>query len=109
MRISMAGAVALMTLAGIATVGTALAADAPMSSLMTVKIGVTDFKKSTDYYVKYLGMKEGAQYNPAEKAVDWQTTQLKGASCYLTRSRFREPYSMSNTDSLSWKAQVNRT
>jgi len=68
MRTLLAGAVALMALAGVAK-----AADAPMSSLMTVKIGVTDFKKSTDYYVKYLGMKEGAQYNPAEKAVDWQT------------------------------------
>jgi catechol 2,3-dioxygenase-like lactoylglutathione lyase family enzyme len=65
----MAGALALM-----ASVGTAQAADAPMSSLMTVKIGVTDFKKSTDFYVKFLGMKEGAQYNPAEKAVDWPTS-----------------------------------
>jgi len=69
----MAGAVALTVLAGTATVGTALAADAPMASLMTVKIGVTDFKKATDFYVKFLGMKEGAQYNPAEKAVDWPT------------------------------------
>jgi len=64
----MAGAVALMALAG-----TARAADAPVSSLMTVKIGVTDFRKSTDFYVKFLGMKEGAQYNAAEKAVDWPT------------------------------------
>lgn len=68
MRVLVAGAMALMALAG-----TALAADAPVSSLMTVKIGVTDFKKSTDFYVKFLGMKEGAQYNPAEKAVDWPT------------------------------------
>jgi catechol 2,3-dioxygenase-like lactoylglutathione lyase family enzyme len=63
----MAGALALMALAGMAR------ADAPISSLMTVKIGVTDFKKATNFYVKFLGMKEGAQYNPAEKAVDWQT------------------------------------
>jgi catechol 2,3-dioxygenase-like lactoylglutathione lyase family enzyme len=66
MRILIAGAVALMALAGMAR-----AADAPMSSLMSVKIGVTDFQKSTDFYVKFLGMKAGAQYNPAEKAVDW--------------------------------------
>ena len=68
MKLLMAGAVALMALTG-----TGQAADAPMASLMTVKIGVTDFKKSTDFYVKYLGMKEGAQYNAAEKAVDWPT------------------------------------
>ena len=73
MKILMAGAVALMALAGSAQIGTARAADAPMASLMTVKIGVTDFKKSTDFYVRFLGMKEGAQYNAAEKAVDWQT------------------------------------
>jgi catechol 2,3-dioxygenase-like lactoylglutathione lyase family enzyme len=40
---------------------------------MTVKIGVKDFQKSTDFYVKFLGMKAGAQYNPAEKALDWGT------------------------------------
>jgi catechol 2,3-dioxygenase-like lactoylglutathione lyase family enzyme len=68
MRILTAGAMAVLALAG-----TAYAADAPMASLMTVKIGVTDFKKSTDFYVKFLGMKEGAQYNPSEKAVDWPT------------------------------------
>ncbi len=68
MKIMMAGAVALMALAGAAR-----AADAPMASLMTVKIGVTDFQKSTDFYVKFLGMKAGAKYNPAEKAVDWPT------------------------------------
>lgn len=68
MKILMACAVALMALAG-----GARAADAPTASLMTVKIGVTDFKKSTDFYVRFLGMKEGAQYNPAEKAVDWPT------------------------------------
>ena len=62
MKIVVASAVALMALAG-----TARAADTPVASLMTVKIGVTDF------YVKFLGMKAGAQYNPAEKAVDWPT------------------------------------
>jgi catechol 2,3-dioxygenase-like lactoylglutathione lyase family enzyme len=66
MKIVMTGALALMALAG-----TAQAADAPVSSLMTVKIGVKDFQKSTDFYVKFLGMKAGAQYNPAEKALDW--------------------------------------
>jgi catechol 2,3-dioxygenase-like lactoylglutathione lyase family enzyme len=65
---SLMGAVALMAIAGMAQ-----AADGPMASLMTVKIGVTDFKKSVDFYVKFLGMKEGAQYNPGEKAVDWPT------------------------------------
>jgi catechol 2,3-dioxygenase-like lactoylglutathione lyase family enzyme len=68
MKIIMTGALALMVLAG-----TARAADAPVSSLMTVKIGVKDFQKSTDFYVKFLGMKAGAQYNPAEKALDWGT------------------------------------
>ncbi len=70
MKSMIAGAVALMAVGGAAMVR---AADAPMASLMTVKIGVTDFKKSSDFYVKFLGMKEGAQYNPAEKAVDWPT------------------------------------
>jgi len=56
-----------------ALAGAARAADTPMASLMTVKIGVSDFKKSVDFYVKFLGMKEGAQYNPGEKAVDWPT------------------------------------
>jgi catechol 2,3-dioxygenase-like lactoylglutathione lyase family enzyme len=69
MRIIMAGALALMAVAG-----TARAADAPTASLMTVKIGVTDFQKSTDFYVKFLGMKAGAQYNPAEKALNWGTS-----------------------------------
>jgi catechol 2,3-dioxygenase-like lactoylglutathione lyase family enzyme len=69
MRIVMAGALALMALAGAAR-----AADAPTASLMTVKIGVTDFQKSTDFYVKFLGMKAGAQYNPAEKALNWGTS-----------------------------------
>jgi catechol 2,3-dioxygenase-like lactoylglutathione lyase family enzyme len=68
MKPLMASAMALMALAGAAR-----AADAPMASLMTVKIGVTDFQKSTDFYVKFLGMKAGAQYNPAEKALDWPT------------------------------------
>jgi catechol 2,3-dioxygenase-like lactoylglutathione lyase family enzyme len=66
MKIVITGALALMVLAGAAQ-----AADAPVSSLMTVKIGVKDFQKSTDFYVKFLGMKAGAQYNPAEKALDW--------------------------------------
>jgi predicted enzyme related to lactoylglutathione lyase len=49
------------------------AADTPPAySLMSVKIAVADFKKSTDFYVKYFGMKEGALYNPAEKALDWR-------------------------------------
>jgi catechol 2,3-dioxygenase-like lactoylglutathione lyase family enzyme len=64
----MAAAVALTVLTG-----TAQAADSPASSLMTVKIGVKDFQKSTDFYVKFLGMKAGAQYNLAEKALDWGT------------------------------------
>jgi catechol 2,3-dioxygenase-like lactoylglutathione lyase family enzyme len=66
MKIVITGALALMVLAGAAQ-----AADAPVSSLMTVKIGVKDFQKSTDFYVKFLGMNAGAQYNPAEKALDW--------------------------------------
>jgi catechol 2,3-dioxygenase-like lactoylglutathione lyase family enzyme len=68
MKLLVAGAMALMVLAG-----SARAADAPVSSLMTVKIGVTDFKKATEFYVNFLGMKEGAQYNAAEKAVEWPT------------------------------------
>jgi catechol 2,3-dioxygenase-like lactoylglutathione lyase family enzyme len=62
------GAVALLAVSGFAQ-----AADMPMVSLMTVKIGVTNFQKSTDFYVKFLSMKAGAQYNPAEKALDWPT------------------------------------
>jgi predicted enzyme related to lactoylglutathione lyase len=72
-------------------------------SLMSVKISVSDFRRSTDFYAKYFGMKEGAQYNPAEKALDWpgpgqgstiimvhdQTGKLKGpASSWLM---FRVP------------------
>src|ERR1700723_4274262 len=73
MKILMTGPVMLMTAALMVVAGAARAADAPTASLMTVKIGVTDFQKSTDFYVKFLGMKAGAQYNPAEKAVDWPT------------------------------------
>ena len=48
------------------------AADTPPPyGLMSVKIAVADFKRSTDFYSKYFGMKEGALYNPAEKALDW--------------------------------------
>ncbi|MDB5393422.1 MAG: Glyoxalase/Bleomycin resistance protein/Dioxygenase superfamily [Rhodospirillales bacterium] len=69
-RMMAAGAVALMGI-----VGSAAAADAPapQASLMTVKIAVADFQKSTDFYVKYFGMKQGAKYNEAEQGVDWPT------------------------------------
>jgi catechol 2,3-dioxygenase-like lactoylglutathione lyase family enzyme len=51
------------------------AADTPPvpASLMSVKIGVTDFQKASDFYVKYFGMKPGAKYNPAEQGLDWPT------------------------------------
>lgn len=54
-------------------IGSASAADAPMAqtSIMSVKIAVADFQKSTDFYVKYFGMKQGARYNEAEQGVDW--------------------------------------
>ena len=62
------GALALAT-----TAEAAMAADAPAVSLMSVKIGVSDFKKSTDFYVKYFGMKQGMKYNEAEQGLDWPT------------------------------------
>lgn len=40
-------------------------------AMMSVKIGVADFARSTDFYTKYFGMKKGALYNPAEQALDW--------------------------------------
>jgi len=43
----------------------------PPYALMSVKISVSDFRRSTDFFVKYFGMKEGARYNPAEQALDW--------------------------------------
>jgi predicted enzyme related to lactoylglutathione lyase len=52
--------------------GPALADPAPPTySLMSMKISVSDFARSTAFYTKYFGMKEGALYNPAEKALDW--------------------------------------
>jgi catechol 2,3-dioxygenase-like lactoylglutathione lyase family enzyme len=53
--------------------GSASAADAPVpqASIMSVKIAVADFQKSTDFYVRYFGMKQGARYNEAEQGVDW--------------------------------------
>jgi predicted enzyme related to lactoylglutathione lyase len=71
-----------LAVAGLA--GAARAADqAPASaSLMSVKIGVSDFRKATDFYVKYFGMKEGAKYNPAEQAVDWPSP-AQGANLIL--------------------------
>jgi predicted enzyme related to lactoylglutathione lyase len=52
--------------------GPALADPAPPAySLMSMKISVSDFARSTAFYTKYFGMKEGALYNPAEKALDW--------------------------------------
>ena len=57
---------------GLAFALPALADPAPPAySLMSVKISVSDFRRSTDFYARYFGMKEGAQYNPAEKALDW--------------------------------------
>jgi catechol 2,3-dioxygenase-like lactoylglutathione lyase family enzyme len=69
-RLMMVGAIALMAISR-----QAMAADAPpaLASMMSVKIGVTDFQKSTDFYVKYFGMKAGAKYNEAEQGVDWPT------------------------------------
>ena len=53
--------------------GTAVAADMakPAITMVSVKIGVADFAKSTDFYTKYFGMKKGALYNPAEQGLDW--------------------------------------
>jgi len=65
-RTLMASAMVAATIAGAAR-----AAEPAAASMMSVKIGVADFRKSTDFYVKYFGMKEGAKYNPAEQAVDW--------------------------------------
>jgi catechol 2,3-dioxygenase-like lactoylglutathione lyase family enzyme len=57
---------------GAALSGPALADPAPPAySLMSMKISVSDFARSTAFYTKYFGMKEGALYNPAEKALDW--------------------------------------
>ncbi len=68
-RMMMVGVIALTTMSGYA-----VAADAPLlASMMSVKLGVTDFQKSTDFYVKYFGMKAGAKYNEAEQGVDWPT------------------------------------
>lgn len=56
----------------VALSGPALADPAPPAySLMSMKISVSDFARSTAFYSKYFGMKEGALYNPAEKALDW--------------------------------------
>ena len=51
--------------------GAVSAEPAPPFSLMSVKIAVADFRKSTDFYVKYFGMTEGARYNHAEQGLDW--------------------------------------
>ena len=70
MKMTIAGAIALLAVAG-----GAAQADPPsaQASLMSVKLGVSDFQKSTDFYVKYFGMKAGAKYNEAEQGVDWPT------------------------------------
>ena len=65
-RVMMASAIALM-----GTISAASAADAPPVSMMSVKIGVSDFQKSTDFYVKYFGMKQGMKFNAAEQGLDW--------------------------------------
>jgi len=65
----MAGALAFGGLMGAAAADPAPA----VASLMSVKIAVADFQKSTDFYVKFLGMKQGAKYNPAEQGLDWPT------------------------------------
>ena len=64
----LAGAIALMVV-----VSAANAADTPAVSMMSVKVGVTDFQKSTDFYVKYFGMKQGMKFNAAEQGLDWPT------------------------------------
>jgi catechol 2,3-dioxygenase-like lactoylglutathione lyase family enzyme len=45
----------------------------PLISMMSVKLGVADFQRATDFYVKYFGMKPGAKYNAAEWGLDWPT------------------------------------
>src|SRR5271168_4706637 len=69
------GRIALAAMLTACLGGAAYAADsAPQPNaitMMSVKIGVTDFAKSTDFYTKYFGMKKGALYNPAEQALDW--------------------------------------
>ncbi len=66
--------------------GAAFAADmAPepaTASMMSVKIAVADFAKSTDFYVKYFGMKQGPRYNPAEQGLDWPSPS-QGSSLVL--------------------------
>jgi catechol 2,3-dioxygenase-like lactoylglutathione lyase family enzyme len=54
-------------------IGGAAVADAQtaQASIMSVKIAVADFQKSTDFYVKYFGMKPGARYTETEQGVDW--------------------------------------
>lgn len=47
----------------------------PSISMMSVKIAVADFAKSTDFYVNYFGMKAGARYNEAEQGLDWPSGQ----------------------------------
>lgn len=63
--------VSAVTLLGM--IAYAQATDAPAPSLMSVKIGVADFQKATDFYVKYFGMKKGMKYNEAEQGLDWPT------------------------------------
>ena len=60
-------------LAGAAFMSVALGADAASSpvGLSSVKIGVNDFKRSVDFYTKYIGMTVGAKYNAAEQELVW--------------------------------------
>ena len=57
-------------LAGPASAADSMPATAA-TTMMSVKIAVADFAKSTDFYTKYFGMKKGALYNPAEQSLDW--------------------------------------
>lgn len=67
LRIS--GAVLCLTMSGMAAA--AAAGPGILHGFNSIKITVKDFKTSTDYYVKYFGMKEGQRYNSHEQGIDW--------------------------------------
>jgi predicted enzyme related to lactoylglutathione lyase len=67
-------ALAVLMLVGFCGDASAATAATPTPSgfsIMSVKIAVADFAKSTDFYVKYFGMKQGARYNEAEQGLEW--------------------------------------
>jgi extradiol dioxygenase family protein len=70
-----APALAILILAGAAVTAGAVGYRPPqVPSLFAVKLAVSDVKRASGFYTKYLGMTEGVTFNASEKGIEWTGT-----------------------------------